>query len=481
MEIDYELGASFKGKLLVLGFGLIGKGLIPLLLRHINLDCSKITIIDAENDGKEEIARKYNIRFRQVIITKGNYKNEILKHIGQDDLLINVSSHVSTIDLVVLCQEKRILYVDTALEGWVHDDMPDNSKNMSECCQFVRREQLKNMKNNQGKKATALIAHGANPGLISSLLKEALLKIAKDTGLEVKPSTRQEWASLAQNLGIKTIQISERDTQSTAIPKQNNEFINTWSIPAFHEELIAPSEVGWGTHEIDFPKDARRHQTLNQCAIYFTKPGCVVKARSWSPNSDVFIGNVISHEEVISIADYYTVLDHASSEHPLYRPTVFFVYHPCNDAVISIREMMANNYKLHQNHRQIVDEIQQGGRDELGVLIMGQKNGAFWYGSNLSVDRARGLAPFNNATSLQVASGILAGIAWVINNPRKGVTEPDETDFEQILSIAKPYLGEVFGTYTNWTPITGLKDEGFFCRNDINASDPWQFKNFRIE
>ena len=41
--------------------------------------------------------------------------------------------------------------------------------------------------------------------------------------------------------------------------------------------------------------------------------------------------------------------------------------------------------------------------------------------------------PHNNATSLQVTSAALAGMIWAIENPRRGVIEPDEMDFERPL------------------------------------------------
>ena len=48
------------------------------------------------------------------------------------------------------------------------------------------------------------------------------------------------------------------------------------------------------------------------------------------------------------------------------------------------------------------------GIDELGVLLRGHKKNAYWYGSQLSIDEARKLAPYNNATSLQVTVAVLS-------------------------------------------------------------------------
>jgi homospermidine synthase len=39
-----------------------------------------------------------------------------------------------------------------------------------------------------------------------------------------------------------------------------------------------------------------------------------------------------------------------------------------------------------------------------------------------------------------------------------------------------PYLGRVFGEYTNWNPLHDAR----LSPEDIDTSDPWQFKNVRV-
>jgi homospermidine synthase len=131
---------------------------------------------------------------------------------------------------------------------------------------------------------------------------------------------------------------------------------------------------------------------------------------------------------------------------------------------------------MQKRQRLIMDDIASGS-DELGVLLMGHKKGAYWYGSRLSIDTARKVVPFNNATSLQVTAACLAGAVWAMENPKAFVIEPEEMDFERILEICKPYLGELVGAFSDWTP---LHDRGRLFHEDVDSSDPWQFKNFRV-
>ncbi len=123
-----------------------------------------------------------------------------------------------------------------------------------------------------------------------------------------------------------------------------------------------------------------------------------------------------------------------------------------------------------------MDEITKG-IDELGVLLMGSKRGVYWYGSRLSIEEARRVAPHNNATSLQVTAPVMAGVVWAMENPKRGVVEPDEMNFERILELTRPYLGEIVGVYGDWTP---LQDRERLFPEDLDRDDPWQFKNIRV-
>lgn len=122
------------------------------------------------------------------------------------------------------------------------------------------------------------------------------------------------------------------------------------------------------------------------------------------------------------------------------------------------------------------DELVDGA-DELGVLLYGHDKNAYWYGSRLTLQEARSLAPSQNATGLQVSSAVLAGMVWAIENPQAGIVEADEVDYRRCLEVQRPYLGPVEGHYTDWTPLDGRP--GLFPDN-IDTSDPWQFRNILV-
>ncbi|MDB5374332.1 MAG: homospermidine synthase [Belnapia sp.] len=463
--------AHFAGRLVMLGFGSIGQGVLPLILRHIGMPKDRITIITAEPRGAA-VAAEYGVRFIQQPLTRSNYRDVLTPMLAPGDFLLNLSVDVSSVALVELARDCGALYLDTCIEPWA-GGYTDPALSPSQRSNYALRESALALQPGGG--PTAVMTHGANPGLVSHLVKEALLAIARDTGAEaVPPADRAGWAALAQRLGIKVIHIAERDNQVGDRPKQIGEFVNTWSIDGFVGEGCQPAELGWGSHERALPADARRHEFGGDAAVYLLRPGASTRVRSWTPLEGPFHGFLITHSESISIADYYTVRDAAGAV--AYRPTAHYAYHPCDDAVLSIHELAGKNWAMQPRQRLMMDEI-TAGTDELGVLLMGHAKGAFWFGSRLSIAEARALAPHNNATSLQVTAAVLAGMVWAMENPRAGVVEADELDHARCMAIMRPYLGTVVGEYSDWTP---LQDRGTLFAEDLVPDDPWQFQNFRV-
>jgi len=102
-------------------------------------------------------------------------------------------------------------------------------------------------------------------------------------------------------------------------------------------------------------------------------------------------------------------------------------------------------------HRVMKDDI-ESGMDELGVLLMSPRYGAIWYGSQLDIDRARTVAPYNSATSLQVASSIAAAMQWILQNPVRGVIESDALDHQTVLNAAAHAWAPLSAHFTDWSP-----------------------------
>ncbi len=461
----------FKHQILILGFGSLGRAILPLLFKTFSIHSTQVTIISNDDSG-QTIANEFNIPLHVEIVTQHNYLQIIGSRISPNDLLINLSVNISSLALIALCQNKKTLYLDMSTEPW-QGGYTNKLLSPELRANYTLRERVLKLKSKKSSKGpTALITHGANPGLISHFLKQALLNIANDTGVTYTfPKTAKEWAKLSKTLGIKTIHIAERDTQVSQYPKKENVFINTWSVDGLISESCQPAELGWGTHEQHFPQDAQFFPKKN--SIYINRPSASVHIRTWTPSNGPFHGLLISHAEAISITDFLTCKD----ANGLYRPTVHYAYQPCPDAVRSIAELRSSEWSLQPNKHILLNDITQGF-DELGILLMGNPKGAYWYGSKLSIEETRQIAPHNNATSMQVIAGAISGIAWMLENTDQGLVEPEEIDHEFILKHAQIYLGEVKGYYTDWTP---LQNRASLFTENLDWSDPWQFSNIRVE
>lgn len=463
---------KFSGRMVMIGFGSIGQGVLPMLLDHIELSPDRITIVTAEDRG-DEIARKYGVAFIEKRLDQANFRQVLEPMLNKGDFLLNLSVEVSSVELIRLAHQKGALYLDTCVEPWA-GGYSDPKLTPSQRSNYALRESALKLQSELKGGPTAVVAHGANPGIVSHFVKEALLHIARDTGKKADvPKDRAGWAALAADLGVKVIHIAERDTQVCNEPKKPGEFVNTWSIDGFVSEGGQPAELGWGSHEKHFPADGKRHDFGNGSAIYLQRPGASTRVRTWTPLEGPFHGFLVTHNEAISISDYFTKRE---GDKVAYRPTVHYAYHPCDDAVLSVHELAGKNWHQQKTQRLIVDEVTTG-IDELGVLLMGHAKGAYWYGSVLSIDEARKLVPYNNATSLQVTAGVLGAVIWAMENPSVGVIEADHMDHARVMDIARPYLGSMVGKYSDWTP---LLERGLLFPEDTDSSDPWQFKNFRV-
>ena len=465
---------NFPGKLVMVGFGSIGQGVLPLILRHIGIDRKNISIVTRDDRGRA-IVDKEGINFVVEPLNPQNYHKVLEPLLGDKGFLLNLSVDVSSVHLIRFCQDRGTLYLDTCIEPWTGGYV-DPTLTFTQRSNFGLRETALALKNSDNPGQTAVIGHGANPGVISHFLKKAMIQLAKDTGIFTeKPKCQIDWAKLAMNLEIKTIHVAEYDSQVSGEPKKLGQFENTWSVYGFHSEGVTqPSELGWGTHEKYWPVDAKKHSEDRESPIYMERPGGMNFVQTWTPLHKQFLGRLVTHNESISISEYLTYKEGGKT---IYRPTVHYAYRPCDSAVLSLEETFGNDRQLQDEQKILLDEI-TSGMDELGILLMGHKKGAYWYGSQLTIDEARKLAPYQNATGLQVTAGVLGAMIWAMENPNRGIVEAEDMDFERLMEIIEPYMGKMHGEYTDWTPLKGR--DGLFP-DDVDLSDPWQFKNFRIQ
>ena len=476
-------------KVLMVGYGAVAQCTLPVLIKETKIPGKFITVMDFE-DRRDQLKPwlAQGVRFVQQRITQENLGQLLSQHLRAGDLLVDLAWNIDCCELLKWCHEHGVLYINTSVELW--DPYEHNKRaKPQEMTLYWRHMKIRKMTARwKTPGATAVLEHGANPGLISHWTKRGLIDIAERLLEENKVSGPKEemlreylrtrsFNHLAMELGVKVIHCSERDTQLTERPKEVNEFVNTWSIEGFREEGITTAELGWGTHEKQLPAGAYTHAEGPQNQICLARMGINTRVRSWVPYYDI-VGMVVRHGEAFSISDRLTVWKDGKA---VYRPTVHYAYCPCNSAILSLDEMRARHYELQPKLRIMSDEITRGS-DILGALLMGHPYGAWWTGSDLSIEESRRLVPHQNATTLQVAISVVSAVMWMLENPERGVLVPDDLPHDYILKNADPYLGNNLSVPSDWTPLKNYCNPfKKFNKPDLDMKDPWQFKNFLVQ
>ena len=499
---------DFPRRVLFLGYGAVAHCALPIFVKHVRIAPANISVMDFE-DRAESLQPwiAQGVHWIRRRITPENLAEELGKHVSAGDLVIDLAWNIDCCELLGWCHDHGVLYVNTSVEIW-DPYTGGGQKHPTERTLYWRHMNVRRMMARWSQPGpTAVLEHGANPGLISHWTKQGLLDIAgrmlddkKATGGDAEEIAQlakdRVFNRLAMKLGVKVIHCSERDTQITDRPKQVDEFVNTWSIEGFREEGITTAEMGWGTHEKQLPALAYEHADGPRNQICLARMGMNTWVQSWVPDYRIQ-GMVVRHGEAFTISDRLTVwqdgdcpdfcagkngtVPFSSAERrPIYRPTVHYAYCPCDCAIASLNELRGYGYELQPDLRIMTDEITHGA-DILGALLMGHAYNSWWTGSILSIEESRRLVPHQNATTMQVAISAVAAATWMMQNPSRGVCVPDDLPHDFVLGIANPYLGQSLSVPSEWTPLKHYANafDGF-NQPDLDWDDPWQFKNFLV-
>jgi homospermidine synthase len=476
-------------RVVILGCGSVVQCLLPLLLDHFKFEPSSVTVLESR-DNRSRIASSIErgVLYKQFEIDPENLESTLDSMLGDGDLLIDLAWNIGLDELLQWCRANNVRYLNTSVEVWFPYLDPASASPQERTLYFrhmALRRQIAAWGSNNG--PSAVVEHGANPGLVSHFTKQALVEIAEAVlrdGLlperhadMTEALAKSRFNVLAQLLNVKSIHIAERDTQITNVPKEVGEFVNTWSVDGFYEEGVAPAEMGWGTHERRLPLLARTHEgegPKNQ--ICFAQMAHKTLVRSVVPSGPI-VGMVIRHGEAFTICDHLTVWD---GDTPVYRPTVHYAYCPTDVAWASFVELEGNDYVYPERQRIMNDEI-ISGRDELGVLLMGHPYKTWWTGMRTTIEEARAVAPHQSATTIQVAASILGAVQWMLESPLEGVRVPDELPWQLVLDVAKPYVGTTWSGPIDWDPLSSHTDWfDSWSGREYDHDDPWQFTNFLV-
>ena len=287
---DWPVYGTISGPIVMIGFGSIGRGALPLIERHFTFDKSRMVVIDP-SEADRPLLDERGIKFQKLAITKDNYRDVLTPLLTEGEgqgFCVNLSVDTSSVDIMRLTRELGVLYIDTVVEPWPGFYF-DRSADAEARTNHALRRSVRDEARARPGGTTAVSCCGANPGMVSWFVKQALVDIAGDTGLagfaEPGPGDREGWARLARDLGVRGNHIAERDTQRARAPKERGTFVNTWSVEGFLSEGMQPAELGWGTHEDWMPENGRRPSDHDAPGIYLLQPGGNTRVRTWCPRA----------------------------------------------------------------------------------------------------------------------------------------------------------------------------------------------------
>ncbi|MFL5333444.1 MAG: saccharopine dehydrogenase NADP-binding domain-containing protein [Geminicoccaceae bacterium] len=461
---------EFPGNIVVVGCGSIGQAVLSLLVRDLGVVPARLRVVTADQ-RRRPAADVLGVRFAIAALTPANLHEVMGRHLRAGNFLLDLSVEVDSLELLQFATRPGALYLDAGIEPWLGGYADPTLSPGQRSCPGFRAKALALSDRIRPGRPTAAIR--ANTGLVSQLVEESMLELARALGAELKaPRDAEGWAQLFRGFGIRTIQITEHDSQVSRTPRVADEFVSTWSADGFLGEEPQLAELGRCTAEAALPPDARR-PSADRPGVCLLCPGMNVRVRNWAPVAGPFVGYLATHKESLSIADHPTLRGHGRV---VYRPTVHHAYCPYPDAVLSQYDLLARGFAQLPQARITAEEIVHG-QDELGLVLAGHPQGAFAFGSQLDIEDARAIGAHANATALQVAAGILGDTAAACTQPRLGLVEPDELDFGRVLATAWSYFGRLVGAWSNWTSLTW---HARLFPEALNLSGPLRFANVQV-
>lgn len=488
--------ADFDGNITIIGCGSICRALMPMLIKLMTF--KSLSIIDRLDNRKyiKDYLRQPHVKFHKLEVTEKNYKSLLSGFITAGDMLVDLAYDIGTAQLLQFCHERDIMFLNMSVEEF--DPFSRAHKKPQDFTLYHRNQVIReNAKNWHTDKInpTAIIDTGMNPGYVSALAKRGMVDISKRILKDPKVSAERKdrirsyikhgyFKHLAREIGLKVIHITEKDTQISVLPKKPDEYVNTWSVSGFAEETCAPAELGFGTHERKLPAEAFEHSSGEKNQICLHLRGCNKFLRSWQ-RSGPYIGMLIRHGESYSLSSRLTLhkeelnnprsylhdeLRHTDMKNPIYRPSVYFVYLPCDNGMATIHKLRENNYELGNNLRNMYKDI-ISGMDEISCLLIGDF-GLWWIGSSLDIKETRAMVDADkndiNATGLQAAGSMISSMIYAVRHRNIGLCFVDDINYKEYDKIARMFMGPVHSM-----PIKLPKSE-------MSAIKKGQFETFEI-
>ena len=479
---------EFKNKIIQFGFGAVGKSFFEKVFKEIKIDKSQYFVISRDKlEYTFFLELGGNIgNFIVAEITKENFKSVFSKYLEEGDFLIDFADSVGTRDFVEWCANKNVMYLNTGETDWEdnwYSIFEENLKKNS------LRNQLK-LKNNVNKYPIVL-QHGNNPGLVSYFVKSGLEYIVKKQFKNNEKLNKlleeRKFNEIAKEIDLKEIHVNDNDYQEINDKFEKEKLYSTWSIDSFFFEMLSNATVDIGTAENIQDEKNYKMLDMKNGFLEFNDIAIDKMGKTYYPKGK-FNGFVVPHEETITIAKSLEVKNDGEV---IYRPTVIFLYSPCDFAVEYLKQARVNDNLSKQDNKFQKDSIIRGfkyperaeiiykekikkGTEYVGVLMLGSKFEPVWIGNRIKkgyLYKDKKHSYWQTPTITPVAMSALAASYWMIKNKEKGgIYFPDEImEYKEILDFVEKYISKTIYKTFKKQKIEGELDIDLNCLqlNDI--------------
>ena len=454
---------EFNGKIVQFGFGAVGKSFFEKLTKEIKFDERNYYVITMDKFEFEAYINLGGIvsNFITAEITRDNFKEIFGKYLSEGDLLIDFADSVGTRDILRWCAENNIMYINTGETDWSDNWYCIFNENK------LKNELRKEFKDRKDlNKHPIVLQHGNNPGLVSHFVKAGIEYIVKHqyrTNKEYHKLLKEnKFNLLAKKLGIKMVHVNDIDLQIVKNDYKQDLLYSPWCIDSFWFEMLSESTMMLGSHERRESDDTYNKLDKERGFVEFKDLAINTKCHTYYPNGE-FDGYLVPHEEIITIADSLEVKEDGD----VYRPSVMFIYSPCDYAVKFLKEAKVEEYdrekpnivKIEETNKWIVrgymypdkSEIMykeniEDGTEYVGILLIGDNFKPVWVGNRIKMNYLykKQDSYWQTPTITPVAMSALAATCWMIKNKDKGgIYFPDDIlEYKDIIKFAEKYISK---------------------------------------
>ena len=451
---------KFNGKIVQFGFGAVGKSFFEKVSKEIKYDEQKYFIITRNKFEFEAFVNMGGLirNFIVADVNKENFKEVFGKYLSEGDLLIDFADTVGTKDFVIWCAENNIMYINTGEADW-----SDNWYSIFE--ENLKKNKLKKeYKNNKSIcKYPIVLQHGNNPGLVSHFVKAGLEYIIEKQ--YKKNKKLKEWLKnnqfneIARYLKLRMIHVNDVDLQKITDNFNDEKLYSTWCIDSFFFEMLSEATIDIGTHEkIDYEQNCNLVDYEN--GFVELKQLAIEKQCKTMYPYGKFNGFLVPHEETITIAKGLEVEEEGKT---VYRPSVMFIYSPCDfaknyfeKAKVGIYEknnsdVLNNNvvrgYTYPKKAEIVYSEKINEGTEYVGVLLIGEDFNPVWVGNRIEKNflyKNKKDSYWQTPTITPVAMSALSAVCWMLKNQDRGeILFPDDIeDYKDIIKKAEKYISK---------------------------------------